>query len=95
VARIDARADEVVVGELKRPTQRREALRLGLDEVRHRHARTVGGHHVLQRVVVCPAQEAHLLAAQSAMACQHIGLHALKREPEMRVAVTNGIAVVT
>jgi hypothetical protein len=48
VARIDARADEVVIGELERPAQRRETLRLGLHELRHRDTRNVGRLDILQ-----------------------------------------------
>ncbi len=87
VARVTARADEVVVGELERFAKCGKALCLRIHELRDRHARSGGRLDVLQRVLIRSAQQSDVLAAQPPVARQHVCLYALERKPEMRVSV--------
>jgi hypothetical protein len=87
VPRVDARADEVVVGELERLAQRGEAVGLPANEVRHGQPGGLCRLDVLQRVVVRSALEADVVASQPAMPREHVGLHELERVPEVWIAV--------
>jgi hypothetical protein len=90
MAQIRARPDEVVVRELKRLGEIHEPLRLGRDELRHGHTRSHRSIDVLQGVVVGAAQEADGVAAQPAVAREHVCLHELQHMSEMRIAVDLG-----
>jgi hypothetical protein len=87
VTRVGARADEVVVRELERCRERGEAVGLLGDELRNRHAGGRRSLHVLERVVVGPAEEPDGVAAQPSVPGEHVRLHELERVAEMGIAV--------
>ena len=87
VARVGARADEVVEREVERAGERLEPGGVGVDELRRRDARRLGGEHVLQRVVVGAAEEADVVAGEPAGAGEHVGLHQLVGVAEVRGGV--------
>ena len=87
VARVGARANEVVGRELKRFGELCEPLRLLGHELGHGCAGRDRSIDILQRVVVGAAEEANVVAAESAMPREHVRLHELQRVPEVRIAV--------
>ena len=62
VARVGARAHEVVEGDVERRGEGGEARRMLGDVLGRRHPRSVGGEHVLEGVVVGASEEADLVA---------------------------------
>ena len=87
VAGVAARADEVVERDAERIAQRGEGGRVRVDEVLRGHARGLGAEHVLQRVVVGAAEEAHLATGGAPLPGEHVGLHELERVPHVRLRV--------
>jgi hypothetical protein len=94
-APLDARAvpcvptgpDDVVDGERQGGAQREERLRVAVDELPYALARRLCREHVLQRVVVGAGLEPDVVPVLAPEAGQHIGLHDLERETDMRAGV--------
>ena len=87
VTGVAAGADEVVEGDAERVAQRFERGRVRVDEVLRGHARGLGAEHVLERVVVGAAEEAHVAAGGAPVPGQDVGLHQLERVPHVRARV--------
>jgi hypothetical protein len=84
---VAARPDDVVDGQRQRVAKRQERLRVLVDELPDRDTGRLRGEHVLQRVVVGAGLEPDGVAALAAETGQHVGLHKLKREPDVRARV--------
>jgi hypothetical protein len=87
VARVGARADEVVVREAKLRGKFSELIRVLRDEIRHRQTSGRGSDDVLERVVVGSGQEPDRIPTLPPMTGKDVRLHELERVPEVRVAV--------
>ena len=75
---------------LERVAQRFERRRVPVDEVPRGHACCLGAEHVLQRVVVGAAEEAHRSARGASLPGEHVGLDELERVPHVRARVDIG-----
>ena len=80
-------ADNVVDAQRQRVAQRHERLGVAVDELPHLGPGRLRGQHVLQRVVVGSGLEPDGLPAAAAVTGQHVGLHELEREPDVRARV--------
>jgi len=87
---VAAGPDDVVDGQRQRVAQGQERVRVAVHELADWRARRLRGQHVLQRVVVGAGLEPDSVAAGTAETGQHVGLHQLKREPDMRARVHVG-----
>jgi len=87
VPRVAAGADEVVDAEAERLGQAEEGGGVGVDELLHSDSRRLRGKHVLERVVVGPRLEPDLLVEVPAVPGEHVGLHELEREAQVRARV--------
>jgi hypothetical protein len=87
VARVAAGADEVVEAERERAAQGGERGGVAVDEPLDLDAGGLGGLEVFQRVVVGAGEEPDRLAQLAPVPCEHVGLHDLQREPQVRAGV--------
>jgi hypothetical protein len=90
MARIAARADEVVEGDVERSAQRFERPRVAVDEFLRRDTGGLRAEHVLQRVVVGPAEESDLVTVRAEVTREDVGLHEFERVPDVRARVHVG-----
>jgi hypothetical protein len=90
VARLGARADEIVVADVERAGQCAEGLRVTLDQGADRDALALGGEDVGEAVLVGSGEKPGVVAEQPVIAGQHVGLDQLQGEAQMRRGVDVG-----
>ncbi len=87
VARVGARADELVVRQVQQRLQALEHRRVPLDKFPRGDAFGLGGLHVLQGILVAARQEVDVLAALPMIPREGVGLDDLQREADVRARV--------
>ena len=87
VAGVAAGADDVVDGQRQRVAEGQECIAVAVDELPHWLASRLRGEDVLERVVIGPCLEPDAFPAPATIAGQHVGLHQLEREPDVRARV--------